>query len=211
MTDANLVVAGTFILAALLSALELAATLTKNPPWRASFFIFFRVGLDGAGGILILYLLRSVYGSAVWFTDVVQVLMSGILGPALLRSQIALPGPGKTVKELGLRPYRRLRDMLDIKIDTISAVSESRWIQCTVLPVLNELDLDYLVERIEYYIRNLDRLEQEQRDASITLIKELAAEGCDETVARRALLQNLLDNGGRSVVKSLCKETRRKR
>ncbi len=201
-------VVGTFILAALLSTLELAASLTKPPSWRASIFIFFRVGLDGIGSILVLYLLRSVYGNTTWFTGVVQVLMSGALGPALLRSQIALPGPDNTVKEVGLRPYRKLRSILDVKIDTISAVSESRWIQCTVLPVLNKLALEYLVERIEYYIRNLDRLDQAQRDASITLIKELAADGCDEIIARRALLQHLLDNSGRSVVKSLCKETR---
>lgn len=199
-------VTGTFILGALLSTFELAASLTKPPPWRASLFIFCRIGLDGISGVLVLYLLRSVYGNAAWFTGVVQVLISGALGPALLRSQIALPGPDNTVKEIALRPYRKLRTILDTKIDTISAVSESRWIQCTVMPALNKHDLEYLVERIEYYIRNLDRLDEAQRDASITLIKELAADGCDETVARRALLQHLLDNGGRSVVKSLRRE-----
>ena len=153
-------------------------------------------------------MLRSAYSDQGWFTGVVQIIISGVAGPAFLRSQVAIPGPGGSVRELGLqRPYGNVRSALDAKIDCIGAVSESRWIQCTVLPTLNRLSLEYLAERSEYYVRSLDQLDQDKRDKSICLVRALAADAdADDGARRHALLQYLLDNGGRSVVKSLCRE-----
>lgn len=110
MTDASLVVVGTFLVGASISTLELITSLRKPLRWQASFFFFLRIGLDGAIGILVLALLRSTYSNTTWFTGIVQVLLSGILGPAFLRSQIAIPGLDGSVKELGFqRPYARIR------------------------------------------------------------------------------------------------------
>lgn len=208
MTDASLVVAGTFLLGACISTLELITSLRKPLRWQASFFFFLRIGLDGAVGILVLALLRSAYSNTTWFTGVVQVLLSGVLGPAFLRSQVAVPGLDGSVKELGFqRPYARIRGELDVKIDNIGAACESRWIQCTVLPVLNNLSLEYLEERILYYLLSLEKLDQDQREARIALVRKFAEDyAADEAERRHALLQHLLDSGGRSVVKSLCRE-----
>jgi hypothetical protein len=210
LTDANLVVAGTFLVSACISTLELIASLRKPLRWQASFFFFVRIGLDGSSGIIILAFLRSVYVGSSWFTSVVQVLIGGVLGPAFLRSQVALPGADGSVKELGLqRSFSKIRDTLDAKIDNVSAVCESRWIHCTALPVLNDLPIGYLQERIVYYLHSLERLDQVEREVSIALVKRLAADcATDEAERRHALLQYLLDSGGRSVVKSLCKEAR---
>lgn len=97
--------------------------------------------------------------------------------------------------------------ILDAKIDNVGAACESRWIQCTVLPVFNNLGLEYLTERIIYYLLSLEKLDQPQREARIASVTEVAEDcAADEAKRRHALLQHLLDSGGRSVVKSLCRE-----
>lgn len=197
----------TFALAAILSTLELFTSLRKPPSWRAGIYILVRVSLDGISSLIVLAFLQSAYNNATWFSPLVQVAVSGVLGPAVLRSQIELPGGDNQARRLGLQVlYGRIRASLDVKIDNISAVAESRWIQSIVLPKIKELGVDYLASRIEYYMRSLERLDQEQKEVQVRFVKQLEEEDTFEEAKGRALLQYLMDNGGRSVVKSLCRE-----
>ncbi len=89
------------LLAAALSFIELVAGRRRTPTWKAAHWIAIGLLFDVAAGSLAYSILLLAFGDVKWFTGFWPILIAGLAGPALLRSQLALFGSGQEASYLG--------------------------------------------------------------------------------------------------------------
>jgi hypothetical protein len=100
--------------------------------------------------------------------------------------------------------YGKLQSTLDSAIDDIGSVSQSDWIRQVALPSIRKLPLAEVESQACIYFRGLDRLEERERKKQVGFIESTACDSDTEEGDRYLLIvQHLLDNGGRRLVKSL--------
>src|SRR6266545_6493323 len=151
------------VLATLLGLVELASARKKGLSYRALHWILLRLLIDGATGALAYAVLVTAFEGLKWFKGAWPVVVDGLAGPALLRSQLALLGSGESSPAYGpANVYRRVQKEVDRNIDEFGSIAQSRWVNSKVLPTTRALSLDEIMNRTDSYLSSLDRLTTEQ-------------------------------------------------
>jgi hypothetical protein len=199
------------VLAAVLGLIELASARKKPLSFRALHWLVLRLLIDGATAALAYAVLVSAFEGLKWFRGAWPVVVAGLAGPALLRSQLSLIGSGEESRAYGpANVHRRVQRLVDHAIDDIGSVAQSRWIHRKVLPAISGTSLNEIRNRTEVYLKSLDRLTTAQYTKHMDFIDATVAEaGTSEDAKRRAVVQRLLDSGSQRFVRSLMKECRR--
>ena len=201
------------VLATLLGLVELASARKKALSHRALHWILLRLLIDGATAALAYAVLITAFEGLKWFKGAWPVVVAGLAGPALLRSQLALLGSGEESRTYGpANVYRRVQKVVDEAIDEIGSVAQSEWVNRKVLPSIRILSLTDMMHRADSYLNSLDRLTTEKYKEEITFIKvTIAEQATSEDAKRRAIVQRLLDGGSRRFVRSLMKDCQPRR
>ncbi len=198
------------VLAAGLSFLELVVSLRRTPTWRATHWIAIRLLFDVAAGSLAYGVLELAFGDVKWFTGLWPILIAGLSGPALLRSQLALFGSGLEAAHFGPAVvFASLQRAIDRRIADLEAVEESRWKSREVIPKLVRIPLVEVERMIVDYLEYPGHLEGDQ-SAHIQFIKvTLADEASPVDVRCSAVVSRVLQLGGRRLIKEMIRNEKR--
>lgn len=197
-------------LASLLSLVELANARRKSICLRATPLVAIRLAFEFGTGILAYSLLVLAFEGLKWFTGPWPVVIAGLAGPALLRSQLALIGSGQESAAYGpANIYRKFQGILDRWIDDVSSVVQSDWIVSKATPAIKSIPLASVQDRAVTYIKGLDSLPERDRIKRIKWIKDTTADRLvSEDDKYTTIIQYLLDNGGRRLVRSMARRGR---
>lgn len=193
------------ILAGCLALCELFNAARKPPAIRAIGWILVLFGFDGGSALLIFALLKDAFHGLSWFTGFWPILISGLSGPALLRSQLALLGSGQESSYYGpATRYRRIQQGIERRIDQLGADAQSDWVANRMSCVL-DVTIDEFSLRVTTFIKSLgNSFGQEEREQLLLYVEETLTDAhIDELAKRRAIVQKLMDSGCRQCVKGL--------
>lgn len=203
------VVAGA--LAGVLAYLELQACKRRPLAWRASHWIAMRLGADAAAGFLAYGLVRLAFGQLAWMTPSWSALLAGLVGPAILRSQLSLLGAGDETVVGPATAFRRLQGQADRNIDDIGAAAQAKWMFTEAVPVCSPPDgFRVLVDRSITYVNGLERLNDTERTQACVYIAQVRDDTAAQGEKAVAIAQHLIDLGGQRFVRSFVKERRRR-
>ena len=184
---------------------ELASSTRKPIALRAAHFVILRIAIDAGVAMIAYGILIAVLGSLDWFTGPFPVLMAGACGPGIVRSQFAFLGGGDDRYFGPAEWYSNRIKTIDLVIDDISAVEQSRWM-AKALPWLVAQGVTTIEIRIRTYVNGLDRLDAEERRRELDFIDEVVGDGGLKPSEKiEQLVQRMLDIGGRRQVRSLTK------
>ena len=151
-----------------LSLLEIFNSTRKPPAWRAAPWILALFSFDGFSSCLVYGLLGEALKGLTWFTGAWPMLLAGLCGPALLRSQLALLGSGQEENYVGpAQRYRKLRQRLEVAIDEEGAAAQGNWVATKALPAIVHISILELRQQIVNSVKALDKI-TEIRRAEIT-------------------------------------------
>ncbi|WP_157250827.1 hypothetical protein [Nonomuraea typhae] len=194
-------------LAIILSGVELFAARRKPPSIKAAHWICYRFACDGSTAVLAFVLLGAALEGLKWFTGPWPVLLAGLVGPALLRSQLAILGSGSENSYYGpAKVYARLQGYINQQIDDIGSVEQSRWVRRCAVPQLCKVPLSEVRECVVTYLNGLDRMSAAERKKTIAALDGTVDDpnfSHQEKVG--AIVALLIDVGGRRQVKMLMK------
>jgi hypothetical protein len=198
------------LLAALLSFLELELSWRKRPAPNAILWLLVLFGFDGASGLFGYWLLGLAFPGLDWLTEPWRVLVAGLVGPALLRSQLALLGSGQEDSYFGpANRVGRLRKGLIDKADDLSAASQSRWASKRAARVM-AIGLTEFRFQVETYVDGRDGLSSPVKDDIKDYIETVCADGqASDQQKCRSIIVKLLNSGCRAVVSSASRGGRR--
>ncbi|MBX7266238.1 hypothetical protein KIF24_09540 [Micromonospora sp. Llam7] len=194
---------GAIGVAALVSILALPGARKKRPSWRAGHWIALRVGMDAASAYVVFRL------GAEWVPGadpLPLMLVAGLSGPAILRTQVSFLTNSHQLKHYGpATMYGWMQRNLDNRIDEISSAEQSRWVS-RALPVIERLGIDTIRTQVESYLRGLDKLSREQLNRELLYLRQVAEDPTDHSTKCRSIVQRLLDRGDHTMLRSLEKE-----
>lgn len=193
------------LLAGALALCELFNASRKPPAMRAIGWILVLFFFDGGSALIIFALLKDAFKGLSWFTGPWPVIIAGLSGPALLRSQLALLGSGQESTYYGpANRYRRVQQGIERRIDQLGADAQSDWITKRMSFIL-ELSMDEFSLKVKVFIKSLGpSFGTEQREELLAYIDETLTDSeLDDLSKRRAIVQKLMDDGCRQCVKGL--------
>lgn len=198
-------VAGASLMAATISLIELGNARRKPMAFKSVHWILLRLAFDSATAMLAYAVLTDAVNDPEWSAGFWPIVTAGLVGPAVLRSELALLKPGNAGGTVGIATvYKKVQIAVDGAIDDICSVEQARWIEHVALPALATASIREIEQRACTYLSSLDRLSTRRRSEQIDFIRKVA---CDTSSASddrlRSILQHLIDNGGRRLVKSL--------
>jgi hypothetical protein len=197
------------LLAGSLAVCELFYATRKPPAIRALGWILVLFGFDGSAGLLVYTLLIEALKGVSWFVGPWPILLSGLSGPALLRSQLALLGSGQESSYYGPAVrYRRVQKGIERRIDQIGADAQSDWV-AKALPKINAIDLTELRVRVTNFVKAISHFDDSQRQSLLGYIEEtLTDDNLDRNAKYRAVAQKLIDCDCRQCVKGLVRRAK---
>jgi hypothetical protein len=197
------------LLAGCLAVIELLIATKKPPAFRALPWILVLFALDGSAGMLVFGLLSQILQGLTWFVGAWPVLLSGVSGPALLRSQLALLGSGEETSYYGPAVrYRRIQKGVERRIDQLGAVAQSDWI-AKALPEVLKIDISEFQLRVTNYVKLDDTIDEVKKHELLEYIEETLTDNTlDPDSKFRAVVQKLTDNGSRQCVKGLVRRAK---
>ena len=143
------------ILAGFLALCELFNASRKPPAIRAIGWILVLFLFDGGSALIIFALLKDAFKNLSWFTGPWPVIIAGLSGPALLRSQLALLGSGQESTYYGpANRYRRIQQGIERRIDQLGADAQSDWITRCMSYIL-EVSMDDFSLKVNLFIKSL--------------------------------------------------------
>ncbi|MBF9134773.1 hypothetical protein I0C86_38485 [Plantactinospora sp. S1510] len=195
-------------MAAAIALVEILTWRRKPATLRALHWIAFKLAMDGATAATAHAALVAALSGLSWFHGVWPPLVAGLAGSALLRSQLALLGSGQEAAYYGpANAYVRLQKRINQAIDDICAVTQTEWVTDKIMPKLRQIPLSRVEEQATTYLRALDRITEEQCEEQLSYIRSVVNDlDTKDDDKYRAVIQRLLDTGGRRFVKSLGKE-----
>jgi hypothetical protein len=199
------------VLAGSLALCELFNAARKPPAIRATGWILVLFGFDGGSALLIYALLGVIFNGLSWFTGPWPILISGLSGPALLRSQLALIGSGQESTYYGPAVrYRRVQQGIERRIDQLGADAQSDWV-ARKMALIYEIGIDEFHLRVTTFVKSLgSSYSLEEREQLLVYVEEtLMDTGIDDLTKRRAIVQKLIHNGCRQCVKGLVRRGRK--
>ena len=204
---ANPILAG--LLAAALSFIELVAGRHRTPTWKAAHWIAIGLLFDVAAGSLAWELLILAFGDVKWFTGPWPILIAGLAGPALLRSQLALFGSGQESAKLGPAVvFGALQKTIDRRIASIGGSEESYWVSVVVVPKLKLLPLADIETMVIDYLGYPGHLEGDPSIHIEYVKRVMADEASSPDVRCHSVVERLLQIGGRRLVKKMIKRAK---
>jgi hypothetical protein len=183
----------------------------KAPCLRACPYLLILFAFDASSAMLAYAVLLEALKGLTWFVGIWPALLAGLCGPALLRSQLALLGSGQESAYYGpANRYRRLQSNIERTIDDITASVQANWIATKALPAISRISIDELRLQSETYVKGLSRLKQDEMDLLLTQFSLILLDPASSDAERvEAVVQLLIDNGGRRLVRSLMRRGRR--
>jgi hypothetical protein len=201
------------ILAGCLAICELLNATRKPPAIRATGWILVLFCFDGGSSLLIFALLKELFQGLSWFTGFWPILISGLSGPALLRSQLALLGSGQESSYYGpATRYRRIQQGIERRIDQLGADAQSDWVASRLSFVL-DIAIDDFSLRVTTFVKSLgNSFGADERENLLRYVEETLTDShLDDSTKRRAIVQKLIDTGCRQCVKGLVRRGKRLR
>ncbi len=201
------------ILAGCLALCELFNAARKPPAFRAIGWILVLFGFDGGSALLIFALLKEAFHGLSWFTGFWPILISGLSGPALLRSQLALIGSGQESSYYGpATRYRRIQQGIERRIDQLGADAQSNWVANRMSCVL-DITIDEFSLRVTTFIKSLgNSFGEDERERLLLYVEETLTDAhIDDLTKRRAIVQKLMDTGCRQCVKGMVRRGKKLR
>lgn len=197
------------ILAGALCLCELFNASRKPPALRACGWILVLVGFDVAAGLLVYAVLVETLKGLTWFVGAWPVLLAGLCGPALLRSQLALLGSGQETSYHGPAVrYRRVQKQIELKIDRLGAAAQSDWVAKAV-PQIERIGIDELDLRISNYVKALEGIDDVKRKEMLDYFDQTLTDvTLSESLRYRYVVQKLVDNECRQCVRSLLRRAK---
>lgn len=198
-------------LAALLSLIELQNARRKPPCLRACHWVIVRLAFDAGTAMLAYSALTAALSGLSWFTGPWPIVVAGLAGPALLRSQLALLGSGQESNTYGpANVYKRIQRSIDRTIDDIGSVTQSEWVTRKAVPAMRVLDLSEIRAQVTVYVKSVEDLAPRKRDERIAWIEATVLDSStDHDQKIEAIVQYLIDNGGRRLVRTMVRRGRR--
>lgn len=195
-----------------LSLCELFNASRKPPAFRAAGWILVLFCFDAGSGLLAYAVLAATLDGLTWFVRPWPILLAGLCGPALLRSQLALLGSGQESSYYGpAARYRRVQRQIELKIDGLGAAAQSDWVARAV-PKVERIHLDELELRITNYVKALESLDDTKREEMLDYFWQTLMDGTiDDRQKCRYVVQKLIDNDCRPCVRSLVRRAKRLR
>jgi hypothetical protein len=199
------------ILAGCLALFELFNAERKPPAIRAVGWIAVLFGFDAGSALLIYAILKEIFSGLSWFTGFWPIFISGLSGPALLRSQLALLGSGQEETYYGPAVrYRRIQQGIERRIDQLGADAQSDWVAKRMSFVLN-VPIDEFSLRVTTFVKSLgNSFGADKREQLLIYVEETLIDSrLDELWKRRAIVQKLIDCDCRQCVKGLVRRGRK--
>jgi len=194
------------LLAAALSFLELVAGRRRTPTWRAFHWIIIGLLFDVTAGSLAFGILRLAFSDVKWFTGLWTILIAGLAGPALLRSQLALFGSGQEASHFGPAVvFGSLQKAIDRRIASIGATEESYWVSMEVVPKLMLLPLAEIETIVIDYLSYPGHLTGDPEEHIMYVKRVVADMDASKEVRCHSIAERLLEIGGRRLVKKMIK------
>jgi hypothetical protein len=195
---------GASALGCLISAAELGAVQRKAIPVRALPWVLLRLGIESGSSAIAYGTFITVFDGLRWFTGAWPTLLAGLVGPAILRSQLSVLGSGEEVSGFGpATAYRKFQMNVDQAIDEASAVSQAHWIVTGVLPRLNQMPLGTFTDSVRFYIKGLDRLTEQEKTQQLAFVEQVLTDTVSDEEKCKTICERLLDFGGRRLVQRL--------
>ncbi|GIG88107.1 hypothetical protein [Plantactinospora endophytica] len=196
--------AGASGIAAVISVINLTTARKKMPSWHALHWVVLRIAVDALASLAVYHLLATQLPDVDWLP---LMLVAGLSGPALLRTQISFMANDQRLTHYGpASVYGRLQKALDAAIDDVSSTQQSQWLSNSALPLIERLELDRIRTRVEHYLKGLDRLTEAQQSRELRYLHDVVNDNTDHRSKCRTIVQRLLDTGGRRLVRSLMRE-----
>jgi len=192
------------ILAAFISAVELAVWLRKVPPFRSTPWIIILLGFDAAAGLFAFWLLGILWAGTEWLNDYWKILIAGLIGPAILRAQLALIGSGQEDTTFGpANRVGRLRKGVLSQIDDLSAAAQSRWASKKT-PKILACGLAEFRFQLETYLHGREDMDAEIKAEILMFVEEVCSDqGTNDDQKCRAIVIKLLNRRCRAIVQSV--------
>lgn len=198
------------MLSGVLAIVELLFARRKPPAFRACSWIFALFALDAGAAMIMFALLSELFKGLTWFNGAWQVLLSGLCGSALLRSQLSLLGSGLEDSCYGpATRYRRIQQGIEKRIDQIGADAQSDRVAKAVECVLR-IEISELHVRITSYIKALDFIDDAAKDELISYFDETLTDyRLSKEDKYRAVVQKLMDCDCRQCVSGLVRRAKK--
>lgn len=191
-------------LACLFSLIELAAGQKSGIPLQSWHWVGLRLAIEGSTAAVAYAAFIAALSGLTWFVGPWPVLLAGLVGPAILRSQLALLGSGEEDAFYGpAQSYRRLQKRIDTEIDDVCNVTQAHWVTTKALPGMMKMPFDAAIETARTYYNGLDRLTDAQKADECTYLDDLLKDASPDEDRYRSLIYRLLKTGGRRLVKKL--------
>lgn len=191
------------VAAATVSLIELEVARRARPTLKAVGLLLVLLAFDGAAGLFGYWVLGITFGSLDWWNVGWQILTAGLVGPAILRAQLALLGSGQedAVYGPGNRFGRIRKDLVD-DIENLSSAAQSRWASRRTDQVM-AVGLQDFVFQVTAYVNARTSLAREVRLNIIsymdTQMKDAASSDRDKC---QAIILKLLECDCRAVISS---------
>jgi hypothetical protein len=194
-------------IAVFLSGIELTASLRRPLSWRAAHYVILRLLLDASTAALALIILSGALSGLKWFSGAWPSLVAGLAGPAILRSQLAIIGSGQESSYYGpATVFVRVQKNLDSAIDDIGAATQATWLTMKAMPAIRRMSLLQLKGAVDTYLAGTARISPRRLTLSRAYISSVMADSTNDEEKVRAILQHLLDNGGRRLIYRLVRD-----
>lgn len=201
------------LIAVVIAIVEVQASLTKPLSWRGAAlgWLATRLLLDvGTSAACLWWVLPTLDRGQPWFSGIGPAVIAGLGGPVLFRAQLSTIKNGKEVGAFGPGVvYLRLRRSIDASLDDCGAVAQSNWLTNVAMPAVHGRDLPDLTEKVQMYIKTVDRMPEVQKKRHLEYIdRVLQDSNSSDYEKKRAIVQNALDFGGRRLIKTFVSDRR---
>lgn len=192
-------------ISALLSLIEIVNARGHWPCLGSLHLVALRMLVDGGAGLVAYPLVVLAFGSLEWFNLAFRILLPGLCGPALLRSQLALLGSGQEETVFGPAvAYRRLQLFFEKQIDYVDAENQVRWTNQKALPKLQTLTPDELLSRAEEYLQSITFGDPKARTGALNYMKKTVKSSVTtDDEKRRTIVLKLMPFGGRRFIRRM--------
>lgn len=204
-TPVDFCIAGS--IAAVIAIVELQSSLTKplTLHGNAIGWLALRLLMEAGTSVICLQVvIPLVDNGKPWFSGIGSALVAGFGGPILFRVQLATFRGGKEAGALGFgRIYQRMRKAIDSSLDDVGAVAQSSWLTHVAMPALQSIEVNDFAESVKMYVQTLDRMPEGEKKKHVAFVEKIALDNCSDSEKKRAIMQRVLDCGGRRLIKHM--------
>jgi hypothetical protein len=159
--------------------------------------------LAHAGTAALAYgVLTLVFNGTKWFIEPYPMIVAGLCGPFIVRSQLAVLGSGQETTTSGpAARYRRILGWIDMQILEVIVISESIWVVQKAVPQALKVPMPDVHDHIKMYLTKTSRLTPAKRKKELEFLQQtLADPNITESDKVKVLVYRLLELDARGLV-----------